>query len=431
MSDLDHSTTCIPCLNRRGFLGLTFGGALGLALGRSPFAFAQDVAGRPAGFGQARACIVLWMNGGMSHLDTWDPKAGTANGGPFKAIKTKAPGIEIGEHLPLLAEQMEHVSLVRSMATKEGNHQRARYYLHTGYVPSGTVAHPDLGALVCQQKAQADFDLPSYVSVAGATPGPGILGVTHAPFFVQNPTVPVENLSEAQGIDDGRFDRRETLRERLSRGFLASRPGPETRGHEAIYDKARTLMRSPRASAFDVAKEPAAMRDAYGQNPFGQGVLMARRLVEQGVKVVEVQLNGWDTHQDNFGRVEKLSGQLDPAFATLVRDLRERNLFDSTLIVCMSEFGRTPKINANEGRDHFARAWSMALAGGGVKGGRVIGGTSPDGMEVTARPVTTPELMATVFHALGVDGDKVNHTRQGRPISVVDKYAKPLAELFS
>ncbi|MCW8141736.1 MAG: DUF1501 domain-containing protein [Planctomycetota bacterium] len=429
-----HDCSCGPTLTRRGFVGLTLGGALGwLAGGGSARAFADEAAraAAPAGFGQAKRCIVLWLNGGPSHLDTFDPKPGHANAGPVKAIDTRAPGVQLSEYLPQLAERMDRVSLVRSMASREGNHERARYFLHTGYVPSGTVAHPDLGALVCQRTADADFDMPSYIAINGATPGPGILGVAQAPFFVPDPLKPIENLAHAQGIDAGRFDRRERLRRALGRAFEETRGGPETRGHEAVYGKAQTLMRSPRLAAFDLSQEPAALREAYGRGKFGQGVLMARRLIEAGVKVVEVQLSGWDTHQDNFTRVKNLCGQLDPAFATLIKDLADRDLLDSTLVVCMGEFGRTPRINANEGRDHFARAWSLALAGGGVRGGRVVGQTTPDGAQVAERPVTVPELMSTILHTVGVGPDELNYSREGRPIYVVDGGAKPLGQLFA
>lgn len=418
-------------VSRRGFLGLSLGSALGLALGGPRLAWADGTPAGLAGFGQAKACIVLWLAGGPSHLDTFDPKPGTATGGPVGAIDTSAKGVKLSEYLPQLAGQMHDVALVRSMSTKEGNHQRARYYLHTGYVPSGTVAHPDLGALICQQKAEAGFDLPSYVSIGGATVGPGFLGVSLAPLQVTNPDKPVDNLALPGGVDDARFQRRQALRAALSQEFAGSRAGAETAGHEAVYAKADTLMHSPRAKAFDLTQEPDALRDAYGRGKFGQGVLMARRLVEEGVKVVEVQLGGWDTHQDNFNRVKALCGQLDPAFATLVRDLRERDLLKSTLVVCMGEFGRTPRINPNEGRDHFARAWSLALAGGPVRGGRVVGETSADGTEVAKRPVGAPELVSSIFHAMGVDRAHTNYTKGGRPLTAVDQEAPPIAELFA
>lgn len=419
---------CAPsgAIDRRGFVRLSVGGYLGLLLGGRA-AWADEP--RPA-IQAAESLIVLWLNGGPSHLDTWDPKPGTPEGGPTKAIKTSAKGVEIAEYFPRMAEQMHRVSLVRGMSTKEGNHQRARYYLHTGYVPSGTVAHPDLGALVCQQRAGSDLELPPYVAISGATPGPGALGVGLAPFTVQDPTKPVANLAYPSGVDAARFARRRDLLSQLTRGFVSAHPGPETDGHEAVYARADRLIHSPRAKAFDVASEPQAVREAYGTSKFGTGCLMARRLIEEGVRVVEVQLNGWDTHKDNFNRLKKLGGELDQGFAALLADLAERGRLEKTVVLCMGEFGRTPRINADEGRDHFAKAWSLAIAGGPIRGGQVVGATSSDGTKVLERPVGVPELVATVCQAMGLDRQRVNNTPQGRPISVVDQDAPPIGELF-
>jgi len=428
----DRACACGDGIDRRSFLRLSVGGYLGLALGGlGGFGRVARAEGSALpGLGQAKSVIVLWLNGGPSQLDTFDPKPGTPQGGPTKAIATKAEGIQLSEHLPLLADEMADVSLIRSMSTGEGNHQRARYFLHTGYVPSGTVRHPDMGALICQQKAEAGFDLPSYITINGATPGAGLLGVGYAPFTIGDPTRPVQNLGYPDGVDAERFRRRRRLQEALGEEFRESRAGPEVEGHEEIYAKADRMMHSPRNRAFELDEEPAALRDAYGQNRFGQGCLMARRLVEEGVKVVEVQLNGWDTHQDNFNRVADLATRLDAGFAGLVRDLRDRELLDRTLVVCMGEFGRTPRINPNEGRDHFARAWSLALAGGGVQGGRVVGRTAGDGMAVVERPVTAPDLLATIFHATGLDAGHTNYTGLGRPLTVVDEGGAPVRELF-
>lgn len=430
-------TRCSHDVSRRGFLRLSLSGYLGLSLG-GPLALAKKawadqggtVSGLP-GFGRAEHCVVLWLNGGPSQLETFDPKPGTENGGPTQAIETTVKGIQLAHRLPRLAEQMEHVSLIRSMSTKEGNHQRARYYLHTGYVPSGTVRHPDMGALICQQKADAAFELPSYVAINGATPGAGILGVSLAPFTVGDPTRPVDNLDYAAGVDRRRFAQRRELLEALGRGFAKSHPGPEARGHAEVYAKADRMMHARSRRAFELEQEPAKLRQAYGQNRFGQGCLMARRLIEEGVKMVEVQLTGWDTHQDNFNRTDALLAQLDAGFATLVADLRERDLLQKTLVVCMGEFGRTPRINANEGRDHFARAWSMALAGGPIQGGRVVGATAADGTSVVERPIAVPDLMATLTHAMGLDREHVNYTPQGRPLYLVDEGGAPIRELFA
>ncbi|RMG13286.1 MAG: DUF1501 domain-containing protein, partial [Planctomycetota bacterium] len=422
-----------PGLPRRDFLGLSLGGALGLALGSPARLFAQERprAAKLPGFGGAKRCVVLWLNGGPSQLETFDPKPGHRNGGPTKAIRTSVPGVELAHTLPRLAERTNRIALVRSMSTREGNHQRARYYLHTGYVPSGTVKHPDLGALVCQQLADPDFDLPSYVNIGGPAPGPGILGVTYAPFTIGDPRKPVQNLAPPRDVDDARFRRRRALMGELGKGFAEERPGSETAAYDAVLAKADALMHSPRAKAFDLADEPEATRALYGESAFGQGCLMARRLLEQGVKVVEVQLNGWDTHRDNFTRTQALCADLDAGFSALLDDLAAREMLGDTLILCLGEFGRTPRINGNEGRDHFARAWSLALAGGPIRGGRVVGATAPDGTRVVDRPVGVPDLMATVCHALGLDAELTNYSKEGRPLTVVDAGGRPLRELFS
>jgi len=418
-------------VSRRRLLGLSLGGALGLALGRTAPLLAQDP-DRPAGFGRAERCIVLWLAGGASQLETFDPKPGTPQGGPTGAIATRAEGVSIAATLPRLAERMDRVALVRSMSTREGNHQRGRYLLHTGYVPSGTVRHPDLGALICQQKGDPAAALPPYVCVGGAPPGAGVLGPTCAPFAVASALQPIANLGYAQGVDAARFRRRRALLDALEAGFARGRgAAPEAEGHLAVTAKADRLMHSPSLEAFDLEAEPAALRAAYGEGRFGQGCLLARRLIERGVRAVEVELGGWDTHADNFGRTAPLCAQLDAGFATLLGDLAERDLLRTTLVLCLSEFGRTPRINPNEGRDHFARAWSVALAGGPIRGGAVVGATTPDGMEVAARPVTAQDLMATVAHALGLDAARINYTPNGRPIQVVDAAGRVVPELLA
>ncbi len=429
-SERNHECGCDSGLSRRGFLGLSVGGFLGLALGGPTRLLAQEAAAAAIpGFGAAEHCIVLWLNGGPSQLETFDPKPGTAQGGPTQAIATRAKGVRIADTLPRLAEHMDKVALVRSMATGEGNHQRARYFLHTGYVPSGTVRHPDIGALICQQKADPAADLPPYVCVNGSAPGAGILGVTYAPFKVNDPRRPIENMSYADGVDGQRFARRRDLLESLDASFAAGRAGPEVDGHRAITRKADRLMHSPRVAAFDLAQESEATRAAYGEHAFGQGCLMARRLVEQGARVVEVQLGGWDTHQDNFNRTRALGDQLDSGFAALLGDLAQRDLLSKTLVVCMGEFGRTPRVNPNEGRDHWARCWSLALAGGPIRGGAVVGATTADGMAVAERPIGAQDLMATIGHAMGLDAERVNYTKNGRPITAIDG-GEVIPELF-
>ncbi|MBL4849283.1 MAG: DUF1501 domain-containing protein [Planctomycetes bacterium] len=416
---MDHD---FPRIDRRGFLGISLGGALGFALGGQT-AWADEKT--------ALSVIVLNMAGGMSQTDTFDPKSGHKNAGPLKAIKTQAAAIQLSELLPKLAEQADHLSLIRSMATREGAHDRARRLIHTGYAPSGTVRHPDLGSLVAQATHDPTQELPNYVHVAGTAVGAGFLGVDFQPFAVADPTKPVANLGYPKGVDARRFGRRRRLLEAIERRFRKNHPGGETEALTKVYQRADRLMHSPKVAAFDLSKETMATRASYGENRFGQGCLMARRLVEAGARAVEVELGGWDTHDDNFTKNTALAAYLDAGFGGLLADLAQRDLLRKTVVILTSEFGRTPRINANDGRDHFANGWTVALAGGPIRGGRVVGETSGDGMKVTKRPIGASDLMATLFHALGLDPDHTNYTREGRPLRAVDKSGKVIRELFA
>ena len=370
---------------------------------------------------KAKHCIVLFMNGGPSQLDTFDPKPGTLNGGPFSAISTSARGIQFGQHLPLLAEQAHHLAIIRSMMTREGNHERARYLLHTGYAPTGTVKHPTLGAITSHYLDDESFDLPNCVNINAPTFSAGFLDAKHDPFVVNDPTKPIDDIAYPSQMDSRRFRQRLQMLQDLQGDFLKKRTSRSTEAHQAVYKKADKLINSPHAKAFELKEEPIALREAYGMNQFGQGCLMARRLVEAGVKFVEVSLGGWDTHQDNFDQVENLLGVVDPAFSTLISDLADRELLDKTLVLWLGEFGRTPTINGNDGRDHFPNGWSAVLAGGGIRGGQVIGATSDDGEQVLERPVSVPDLFATLCFALGINFNEENYSRAGRPIRVVDE----------
>jgi hypothetical protein len=380
-------------------------------------------------------------------------KPGHANGGPFKDIATSVSGIRISEHLPKVAMQMDRMAVIRSMSTKEEDHGRAAFLLRTGYRPEGPIQYPSIGALISKELGRDDSLLPNFVSIAPFRQfspeayGPGFLGPTYAPLVLgDNPQAPndyeqalkVQNLKAPGEVIPPRVDSRIDLLEEMDRAYAARQPGLSVRSHQAAYDRAARLMRTSAAKAFHLDEEPAAVRDAYGRSLFGQGCLIARRLVERGVPFVEVtlgQLNnnavGWDTHGDNFNQVRQLSEVLDPAWATLMEDLKARGLLDSTLIVWMGEFGRTPQINNNQGRDHFPGAWSTVLAGGGLRGGQVVGRTSKDGTKVEDRPVSVPDLLATVCLALGMDPLKQNTSNIGRPIRIVDKAAKPLREVLA
>jgi uncharacterized protein (DUF1501 family) len=378
------------------------------------------------------------MAGGPSQTDTFDLKPGHANGGPFKEIATAAGGVRVGEHLPQLARQMKRLAVVRSMQSREGDHSRATVHLRTGYRPEGSIRFPSLGSLVSHERAVATADLPGFVSVTpqGAFAQPsvsaGFLGPRHAPLVVAGGAggLRVEDLVP-QGVTRERArERLETLRE-IESAFLRSRPGAGTAGHVTAYDRAVRLQRPAAARAFDLTQEPHALRDRYGRGPFGQGCLLARRLVERGVPFVEVTLGGWDTHDNNFEQVRSLCGVLDPAWATLMQDLGDRGMLDSTLVVWMGEFGRTPGINPRNGRDHYPAAWSVVLGGGGVQGGQVVGRTSKDGMRVDDRPVQPADLMATICLALGLDPRKQNASNVDRPIRLADPGARPVKEVLS
>jgi hypothetical protein len=335
----------------------------------------------------------------------------------------------------LLAKQMQHAAILRGMSTGEGAHDRASYNMHTGYREGqGGVVYPALGSLVSKELGRPEFPLPSFVTVGGGvrTYGAGFLGTKYHPLNVADAVRGVENLKPL--VAGGAFDGRVGLLEEMEKAFLRDYQADAGEAHHTTYQRAVTLMKSKEAKAFDISQEPASVRKAYGEGKFGEGCLLARRLVETGVSFVEVVLGGWDTHLDNFERVKNLSKQVDPAMSSLIADLKERGMLDDTLVIWMGEFGRTPKINARgakPGRDHYPRAWSTVLAGGGIKGGQVIGKTDKEGATVVERPVNAIDFMATVCNILGINHNKQNTTPGNRPIRIVDKGSKPVTELLA
>lgn len=423
-------------LGRRGFLkAIGLGGAGATALSFTDLMAVNADEMRK----NEMACIVLWMQGGPSQFETFDPKPDHENGGGTGVIETAVPGVRIAKGWDKVAAQMNEIALIRSMTNKEGNHQRATYQLHTGYVPSGSVKHPSFGSNVAAELGDPQFDLPQIVTIAGARGpagllgaggGAGFLGVQYEPFLVSDPNRLPENTNVPDAAR-GRFQRRLGLLSRLEEHGYAKDGGEErVREHQALYDKTAKMMLSPRMQAFDLDQEPAELRDAYGRTPFGQGCLLARRLVDHGVTFVEVRMGNWDTHTDLNETVDGLTAQVDPAFGTLIEDLKRRGRLDKTLVVWMGEFGRTPKISARGGRDHFPRCFNVALAGGGVRGGRVIGASTPDGSDVKDRPVAVNDLLATFCRSLKVDPSKENISPQGRPIKIVDG-GSPVEDLFA
>ena len=373
------------------------------------------------GTGKAKSCILLWMDGGPSHKDTFDLKPDSKGAGEFKPIKTAADGVEISEHLPKVAGVMNHGVIVRGMTTPEGAHARAKYYMHTGFREGqGGVTYPALGSLVSQEVGKADSAMPNYVAIGGRSYGSGFLGPKHQPMLITDPNRGVEDLKTA--VSNSQFDNRIGLLEQMDKAFHREYGADAITDHKTTYERAVKLMQSKEAKAFDIAAD--ANKAKYGTGRFAEGVVMARRLVEVGVPFVEVALGGWDTHQDNFKRVKSNSEQVDAALAALVTELKEKGLLDSTLVVWMGEFGRTPNINtrgANPGRDHYPRAWSLAMFGGGMAGGKVIGKTDKEGASVADRPTTAQDFLATVCELMGIDHTKKNETSTGRPIQMVEK----------
>ena len=392
------------------------------AAGALPFgaALAADADGLRK---RGKAMILLWMAGAPSQFETFDPKPDHDHGGGTEAIRTAAAGVEIAADWANVAKAAGDIAFVRSMTNNEGNHQRASYQLHTGYAPTGSVRHPSVAAGITQQIAPADFSLPASVTIGRggadlAGLGGGFLGAGYDPLHIPAPGTPPANVRPA--VAPGRVRRRMNLLDQLEGEFAARGGRTVVENHREIYRKARDLSLDPDLGVFGLEEEPAAVRSRYGDTDFGRGCLLARRLVEAGVTFVEVRMNGWDTHADNFEKVAENAAQVDPAFAALVGDLKDRGMLDDTLVLWTGEFGRTPKVNARGGRDHYPRAFNCALAGGGVRGGQVVGSTTPDGAAVSDRPVSVDDLLRTCCASLGVDADREHLSPLGRPLRVVD-----------
>jgi uncharacterized protein (DUF1501 family) len=415
-------------LDRRGFLraaglaGATWLTPVGHLLARAAEAPGPDR-------GRAQSIILLWLQGGPSQLETFDPHPGTDIAAGTGAIDTAVKGVRLAPGLERTAEEMGSIALVRSMVSKEGDHERGTYTMKTGFRPDPTVVHPSIGAVCCHELPAAGTDIPRHVSILpGQWPGRGgYLGAEYDAFRTGDPADPVPDTVSRLPRD--RDERRLQHLDAVEGAFARGRRGRvEATLHRAAVADARRMMSSEQLKAFDVSGEPLALRRAYGETPFGRACLAARRLTEAGVRCVEVTLAGWDTHADNHAEVRKLLAVLDPAFGTLVRDLRERGALGRTLVLCAGEFGRTPKVNVAGGRDHWPTGFSLAMAGGGVRGGRVVGATDSEGKGTPADPVTVGDLHATVLTAVGIDPRKVNQTPIGRTVRFSE--GKPVSALL-
>ena len=338
--------------------------------------------------------------------------------------------MEISEHLPLMSKQMHHMSIVRSMSTREADHMRGRYYMHTGYVPNPNVEHPSYGAVISHELADQvpELDIPPFVSVGSGSVGPGFLGMTWAPFVVDS-NGQVRNLD--MGMDAARLSQRMEMLATIEKKFVAENRGSSAMDHAKVLEKTVKLMTSDQMKAFKVMSEPKEVQDRYGATGFGRGCLLARRLVEAGVPFVEVDLGGWDMHADIFQTLsDRKLPELDKAMSALVSDLSERGLLDDTAIIWMGEFSRTPNINGNGGRDHWARSWSVVVGGAGFKRGVAVGETSSDGKEVITEPYSSQDVMASVLKSLGVSLETTFTAKNGRPMKIANS-GKVIKELFS
>ena len=421
---MNLSTACNGYrLSRRSFVGAAAGTFLGMNVRTL---VARAVEDRNA---SAEHVILFWNGGGMSHIDTWDPKPGREVQGDLEPIKTSVPGIQISEIFPQLAKQMKHVALIRSIAGQNGDHGRATYQLQTSYAQSANLQHPGIGSVVVSERKSLG-ELPAYVTIGGLAPKAGYLGQKCEAYFVGSPGEKDPYLAFPSGIAEIRGNKRLDILQRMNQKQSGILPGEETSGAQTALTDAVKLMRSPALEAFEVRKEKPEVLEKYGETEFGRGALLTRRLVEKGVRFVQVNRGGFDVHTNAFPAMRDHGDVMDPALAALIEDLAETGLLKKTMIVMLSEFGRTPKINPQAGRDHHPTVFSCMFAGGGVKGGQVIGSSDEDGIAPKDRPVKVSHLHASICHALGIDSNKEVMTQLQRPMKLVDS-GKPVDELFA
>lgn len=433
----DVSVTADGVVSRRGFFRVLGGLSAGatLAMGWRDLVLARaDELQR-----QRRSMILLWMDGGPSQFECFNPKIGSKNQGPAQAIATRLPGITFAEFWPKTAQVLDKFALIRSMQSNEPEHDRAIVLTRTGYPPDVSIRFPTWGSVVAMDREAADFELPAFVRIgkpriATRDVDSGVLGDRFASFNIDVPgTLPSDAKARTSSTV---LRRRLALSDRLDAEWAKSIDPKAIVDKRDVYHKTASFLLSPRLGVFDLSNEPAWMRDAYGQSAFGQGCLLARRLVEQGTSFVEVISTGgrndagWDTHNYGFRDTPYLCAESDPAFATLLCDMEARGLLESTLVVWMGEFGRTPKLKSDGGRDHYTEGWLVGMAGAGVRGGQVIGATDSDGVKITDRPVKVQDLFVTFCHVLGMSPRKEYHTRDDRPIKLVDG-GQLIGELFA
>ncbi len=441
--DLKDNLNKLDDLSRRQFVARTAKTALGVSVLPVAGASTKVLA---AGGGKAEHCIFFYMGGGMTHMDTFDPKPGTETGGQTKGIKTGVAGVELAEFMPGLAERFKDIAVVRSMTQKTGDHRGGSYWMHTSYQPRATIVHPTMGPWAQTILGKKHETLPDSVVIGGGGnhPGSGFFGPGLAPLPIGDPDRGVQNSELPSKVTENQFDDRLDLMNAFDEGFRRKFKTDEVSAYTQFYDETLNLMNSEDLETFKLSNEQNYQEKVrrYGDSRVGKGALLAKRLVSSGIRFVEVQSGGWDMHNQLWNAIPGTAGSLDMALSALIDDLKAEGLFEKTLIVLGTEFGRTPKINANGGRDHHPRVFSTMFAGGGISGGQAYGKSDRLGMAVEENPVDPRDFNATIAHALGIDLNKVVYAPSGRPFLVaghkrdretdrIITEGKPIAQLFS
>ncbi len=426
---MKHTLNQLDPLTRRSFIEKSAKSALGVSLmggilGHKTAAMAN------VGPGKAKHVIYLFMNGGITHLDTFDPKTDSEVKGPTTPISTSADGVQIAQYLPEMAKQMHHCTIIRSMNSHTGVHESGQYIMRTAYNQRGTITHPSLGPLAQRLLGKTESRLPDSVNIGsgGGHPGAGFLPPAMSPIPIGDPSRGLQNARPL--TTQSQFDQRIRLMNEFDATFRERFPHDDVKAYTEFYDETLNLLQGEDMLAFDITQEPQNVRERYGNDRFGQGCMLARRLVEHGVRFIEVEYGGWDMHNQIDGGMRNRAPVLDRGMATLIADLDERGLLDETMVVLGSEFGRTPRVNQNAGRDHHPRAFSTVFAGGGVKGGFVLGSTDARAYSVTDRQVSVQDFIATVGYGMGMDTEEVIYSPSGRPFTVGDS-GKPATEIFA
>ena len=442
MSRISSSGICIPAhhaVSRRGFLSdgairaagaVTVAGCFASDMGQIHALRSEEVASELRK--QDKRVILLWLAGGASQFETWDPKPGAKTGGPFRAIQTNATGVHISELLPELAQRMQHTAIIRSLNTKIADHGRGADLMETGRLKDPSILYPDLGAVVARELGRLESRVPDYVSLYTSTEGrrkgtSGFLGARYAPMFLSESMIP-PNIARLEAVSEIDHHDRAALRDALGRRFAAARRSHTVDSQNSAYQRVNGLMAS--AELFDITQEPTDVQARYGPTQFGHQCLIARRLIEAGVPFVKVARAWWDSHGQNFETHQELCADLDHSMSVLLDDLEQRGLLKNTLVITLGEFGRTPQINSSLGRDHFASAWSCSLSGLGIRGGVAYGKTDPEGHTVVEGEASAADLFATILSALGID-HKHEYTVGARPVPLADFGSKPISEVLS